>query len=117
MFRKQVASVFSLLAASVLVIALAASPAHAKDSKTINARMDILTATSLGGKAVEPGTYQVFADGSTVTLKRGKKIVAEAPAEWKDGDTKAIYSSIVKDSNGIKEFHFEGKTSYVEVKE
>ncbi len=117
MFRKQFAAAFSLLAASVLVVVLAASPAHAKESKTINARIDILTATSLGGKTVKPGSYQVLADGSTVTLKLGKKAVAEASAELKNGDAKPPYSSIVKDDRGIKEFHFAGETSYVEVTE
>jgi hypothetical protein len=117
MFRKQFAVASSLLAVSFLVMALAAKPTHAKETKTINARIEILSATSLGGKAVEPGTYQVLADGSTVTLKMGKKVVAEASAQLKDGTAKPTYSSIVKDDHGIKEFHFEGKTSYVQVME
>jgi hypothetical protein len=79
--------------------------------------MDIFTATSLGGKPVKPGSYRVVADGSTVTLKSGNKVVAEAPAEWKDADNKSAYSSIVTDGQGIKEFHFEGRASYLEVKE
>lgn len=117
MFRKPFNFVFSLLLASVLATAWAAQPASAKDSKTVSVDMDITTATSLGGKPVTPGTYRVVVDGSTVTLKRGKKVIAEAPAEWKDGAGKANYSSVVTDGRGITQFHFEGKESYIQVKE
>lgn len=117
MFRKRFSTARSLAAVSILALALAAWPASAKGSKTIRTNMDILNATSLAGKPVKPGTYQVVADGSTVTLKAGNKVIAEAPAELKDSSNKASYSSVVIDGQGIKEIHFEGKTSYVEVKE
>jgi hypothetical protein len=117
MFRKPFNLVLSLLLASVLATALATQTASAQGSKVINADMDIVTATSLGGKPVKPGTYRVVADGSTVTLKRGNKVIAEAPAEWKDADSKANYSSVVTDGQGITQFHFEGKESYIQVKE
>jgi hypothetical protein len=117
MVRRKFASAVSVLAATVLALALAAGSARAKDTKTVNVNMDILSATSLGGKSVKPGNYRVIADGSTVTLKDGNKVVAEAPAEWKDAANKASYSSVVLDSNGIKEIHFEGQSRYVEVKE
>lgn len=106
-----------LLLAFVLATALVGQTAITKDSKTISAEMDIITATSLGGKPVKAGTYQVIADGSTVTLKRGNKVIAEAPAALKDSDAKASYSSVVTDGQGITEFHFEGRQSYVQVKE
>lgn len=117
MFRKPFNFALSLVLASVLATALAAQTASAKDSKTISTDMDIATATSLGGKPVKPGSYRVIADGSTVTLKRGNKVIAEAPAEWKDGDDKAGYSSVVTDGQGITQIHFEGRASYIQVKE
>jgi hypothetical protein len=117
MFRNQVKFVWSLLLASVLAAALTAQSASAKNSKTVSTNMDIVTATSLGGKPVKPGTYRVVADGSTVTLERGNKVIAQAPAEWKDADGNASYSSVVTDSQGITQFHFEGKDSYIQVKE
>lgn len=117
MFRKQFAFAVSFLAALLLLLPLAATSANAKESKTISTTMHVLNSTSLGGKAVKPGTYRVIADGSTVTMKMGKKVVAEAPMQWKDGDGKSPYSSIVKDAQGIKEFHFEGKSRYIEVRE
>jgi hypothetical protein len=117
MFRKPYNFALSLLLASVLATALVAQTASAKDSKTISTNMDIITATALGGKPVKPGTYRVIADGSTVTMKRGNKVIAQGPASWKDGDGKAEYSSVVTDGQGITQFHFEGRESYIQVKE
>ncbi|MGH9738905.1 MAG: hypothetical protein ACRD4X_10000, partial [Candidatus Acidiferrales bacterium] len=92
-------------------------PAIANEAKTASTNMDISTPTSLGGKPVKAGTYRVVANGSTVTLKSGGKTIAEAPVEWKQSDDKASYSSVVTDGQGIKAFHFEGRTSYIEVEE
>jgi hypothetical protein len=117
MYRKPFTLALSLLLASVLATAMVAQKASAKDSNTVSTDMDIITATSLGGKAVKPGTYRVIADGSTVTLKRGNKVIAEAPAAWKDANDKARYSSVVTNGQGITEFHFEGRESYIQVKE
>ncbi|MGA9885434.1 MAG: hypothetical protein WBQ34_17090 [Candidatus Acidiferrales bacterium] len=117
MFSKRYSFATSVLAGCVLAIALAAYPAIANESKTANTTMDITTPTSLDGKPVKAGSYRVIANGSTVTLKSGSKTVAEAPVEWKQADNKASYSSVVTDGHGIKEFHFEGKTSYIEVEE
>ncbi len=116
-FRKQ--RVFAGAALAVLLVALTLLPrtSSAKNSKTAQTTMDILIPTSLGGKPLKAGTYKVIADGSTVTLRLGNKLVAEAPAQWKDGNTKAQYSFIVTDAHGIDEIHFDGKTRYIQVKE
>jgi len=115
MSRGQRLSACLILAAFAL--AISPRPASAKNSKDINTTMDILTSTSLGGKALKPGTYKVVVDGSSVTMKSGNKVVAEAPAQWKDGSSKSEYSSIVTSAKGITEIHFQGKTSYLEVQE
>lgn len=117
MFRKPFSFSLSLLLAFVLATTLAAQNAGAKDPNAINTEMDIVTATSLGGKTVKPGTYRVVANESTVTLKRGNKVIAEASAEWKDGSGKAGYSSVVTDGQGITEIHFEGRQNYIQIKE
>lgn len=117
MFRSR--SVFACAAVVAFLVAATLSPrvARAKDSKIIQTTMNIANATSLGGKPLKPGTYKVVADGSTVTMKSGNKVVAEAPVKWKDADTKTGYSFIVTDAQGITEFHFNGKSRYAEVKE
>jgi hypothetical protein len=117
MSRKAFGFGLTFLAALLLVLPMAARVAGASNSKPVVTNMEILNPTSLGGKTVKPGTYTVVADGSTVMLKLGRKVAAQAPAEWKDAANKAAYSSIVTDAQGIKEIHFEGQTRYVEVTE
>lgn len=109
--------VFACLILAAFALAISPRPASAKNSKEINTTMDILSDTSLGGKALKAGTYKVVVDGSSVTMKDGNKVVAEAPAQWKDGSSKSEYSSIVTSAKGITEIHFEGKTRYLEVQE
>jgi hypothetical protein len=115
MSRKAFGFGLTFLAALLLVLPMAARVAGASNSKPVMTNMEILNPTSLGGKTVKPGTYTVVADGSTVMLKLGRKVTAEAPARWKESANKAAYSSIVVGAQGIKEIHFEGQTRYVEV--
>jgi hypothetical protein len=117
MFRKRIVFAYAVVAAFFLAAMLSPLVSGATDSKTIQSTMNIVNATSLGGKTVKAGTYKVIADDSSVQMKSGDKVVAEASVEWKDASSKAEYSSIVTDSHGIREFHFEGKSRYVEVKE
>jgi len=109
--------VFACLILAAFAVATSPRLASAKNSKDVSATMDILSNTSLGGKTLKPGTYKVTANGSTVTLMSGKKVLAEAPAQWKTGSNKSGYSSIVTDAKGITEIHFQGKTRYLEVQE
>lgn len=115
MFKRQ--RVFACLTLTACVLAISARPASAKNTKDISVTMDVPAATSLGGKPLKPGTYKVIVDGSTVTMKSGNKVAAEAPATWKQGSSKPQYSSIVTDAKGIEEIHFEGKTDYIQVQE
>jgi hypothetical protein len=109
--------VFACLILTACAVASSPRLASAKNSKDVSTTMDILTTTSLGGKALKAGSYKVIADGSTVTMKRGNKVVAEAPAQWKDEDSKSEYSSIVTNAKGITEIHFQGKDRYLQVQE
>jgi hypothetical protein len=117
MFRRRSVFAYAAVAAFLLAAMLSPRAASAKNSKTINATMYISSPTSLGGKPVKAGTYSVIAGDSTVQMKSGNKVVAEAPVQWKDAGSKAGYSSIVTDAQGIKEIHFSGKSRYIEVTE
>lgn len=117
MFRKRSVCVSAAAAALLFALALPPRVASAKDSKAIQSNVDILSPTSLGGKQIKPGSYKVIVDGSTVEMKSGKKIVAEAPAQWKSSNSKAHYSFIVTNPSGIKEIHFHGKSRYIEVED
>lgn len=108
----------TLLAAIALVIPASARENGAKNSKsTVNATMDLVNPATIAGKQLKPGTYEVRADDSKLTLSLHGKVVAEAPVQWKDEKGKATYSSIVTDGdeNQVKEVHFNGKSRYVEL--
>ncbi|MFY9729036.1 MAG: hypothetical protein WB723_01640 [Candidatus Acidiferrales bacterium] len=108
--------VMTILAALALVIPIAA---RADDSKTVkpvsHVAVDLHSSATLAGKDLKPGTYQVSADETKMTIYRDGKVVAEAPIEWKDGQSKASYTAVVLDSNQIAEVHFGGKAKYISV--
>lgn len=108
--------VMTILAALALAIPIAA---RADDSKTVkpvsHVAVDLHSSATLAGKDLKPGTYQVSADETKMTISRDGKVVAEAPIEWKDGQSKASYTSVVLDSNQIAEIHFGGKAKYISV--
>jgi hypothetical protein len=108
----------TLLAALALVIPASARENGAKNSKsTVNATMNLVNPATIAGRQLKPGTYDVKADDSKVTLSRNGKVVAQAPVQWKGEMSKSKYSSIVTDgdANQVKEIHFNGKTRYVEL--
>jgi len=108
--------IVTILAALALVIPIAA---RADDSKTVKpvsrVAVDLHSAATLAGKDLKAGTYQVSADDSKMTISRDGKVIAEAPIEWKDGQSKASYTSVITDSDKITEVHFGGKTKYISV--
>ncbi len=108
--------VMTILAALALAIPIAA---RADDSKAVkpvsHVAVDLHSSATLAGKDLKPGTYQVSADETKMTISRDGKVVAEAPIEWKDGQSKASYTSVVLDSNQIAEVHFGGKAKYISV--
>ena len=103
----------------ILVALLVAMPLAARDTakngKATTAEVQILSAVTLAGKQLKPGTYRVRADDSKVTLTMGGKVVAEAPVEWKDETNKPSNSNIVTNADQLKEIHFSGKMRYVSI--
>ena len=115
MSRRGIGYVFATLAALALAMPLAAHNNAGKDSKTVSASMAMVNDATIGGKQVKAGTYDVKADETKVTLSRNGKVVAEAPVQWKDEQSKSKYSSITVDSGAVKEIHFNGKARYAEL--
>lgn len=79
----------------------------------MSSTLDVLTPVTLGGTTVQPGTYTVKVDGTTVTVMSGKKTVAQANIQWQDSSAKAKSTTILAENGAVKEIHFSGKTSYV----
>ncbi|HEX4076930.1 MAG TPA: hypothetical protein VHX49_16135 [Candidatus Acidoferrales bacterium] len=109
--------VFSALAALAVAMPMAARTASAKDTRSTTTTMDIISAETLGGKQIQPGTYTFKIDDSTVTILQHGKMVAEAPVQWKDETKKPNMTNIVTQNDQIKEIHFGGKMKYVQVME
>lgn len=114
MSRRGVNLVVRILVVLTLAMPLAARRLSADGAKT-SATMDVLTAVSLNGKHLKPGTYSVTADDSKVTVAQNGKVLAEAPVEWKDESSKAKNSNIVTNNDEVTEIHFGGKMRYVEI--
>jgi len=116
MSSRRLGYVFSILAAMTIAMPLAARSNAGKDTKsTVSAQMDIVKDATIGGKEVKAGTYDVKANETKVTFSRNGKVVAEAPVQWKDEQSKSLHSMLVIDGSSVKEIHFTGKSRYVEV--
>jgi len=114
MSRPGVNAVAPILIALVMAMPLAAR-VGTNGSKPTSTSMEVLTTITLGGTQVKPGTYKVTADDSKVTLEQNGKMIAEAPAQWKDASVKARYSNIVTVGDQVTEIHFGGKMRYVAI--
>jgi hypothetical protein len=107
------------LFAPILVALLVAMPLAARDNgkngKATTTEVDILSACSLAGKQLKPGTYRVTADDAKVTIEMNGKVVAEAPVTWKDETSKPRNSNVVTNDNSVTEIHFNGKMRFVSI--
>lgn len=116
MEQRRISFVFTVLAALALALPIAARSDNTAPPKSIvSMSVELSSVAALGGRELKPGNYLVRADSVKVTLSRGNKMIAEAPVQWKDEAGKAAYSTIVTESNQIKEIHFVGKSKYVEI--
>lgn len=118
MSRRSLIRLIGMLAVAAIAVPALSGIAAAKDMKaTVKTTLDLVSAATLGGKDLKPGTYDLIADESKVTFKQGSKVVAEAPVQWKDADKKQYATNIVLEGNSIKEIRFGGKTRYLVVQE
>jgi hypothetical protein len=108
----------TVFAALVLLVAVVAQTAPAKDTKPgVSTTMSLLVPASVAGHELKPGDYAVSADETHVKISMNGKVVAEAPVQWKDETSKAKYSAFVSEGNKITEIHFGGKTRFVTIAE
>src|SRR5580704_8874837 len=108
----------TVFAALVLLVAIAAQTAPAKDTKAgLSTTMSLLAPATFAGHELKPGDYAVSADETHVQISMNGKVVAEAPVQWKDETSKAKYSAFVSENNKITEIHFGGKTRFVTISE
>ena len=108
----------NLFTRAALTVALAGLPAKSANAKTtFKATVALPRPATLGGKVVKEGSYTLEMDASKITLNSRGKVIAEAPAEWKDGTDKASTDNVITEGGVIKEIHFGGKTRYLNVQD
>lgn len=92
---------FALLAAVALAVPVFAKPV----TKVIN----IPQTAKLGKTQLQAGEYTLLIDGSTVTVKSGKKVIAETEGRWEQREDKQPYDSVLVGTDGtVQEFRFGG---------
>jgi len=94
------------LFALFLVVALAI-PAMAKPvSKSLN----LPTQTKFGGSLLEAGNYKLLIDNTTVTVKKGKEVIAQVQGQWEPREKRNDLTSILQGPNGeVLEIRFAGE--------
>lgn len=118
MSRTRTSHVLAVLAFLALATPAMTRADGAKNSKpTASATLDLVNDAVIGGKQVKPGTYDVKASESKLTLLRDGKVIAESAIQWKDEESKSTYSSIIVESGAVKEVHFKGKARYAQLSE
>jgi hypothetical protein len=100
----------SLLRNLALVSAMAlAVPLFAKP---VTKSLPIAHNVRVGQSEVKAGDYVASFEGNHLTLKNGKKVVAETDGTWEDRAEKSPYTEIVSNVDGrVLELRFEGKKS------
>ena len=114
MFRRGL-NLFAPILVALLVAVPLAERDNGKSGKATTAEVDILSACTLAGKQLKPGTYRVTADDAKITVEMNGKVVAEAPVTWKDETSKPRSSNVVTTDDQVKEIHFGGKMRYVSI--
>jgi hypothetical protein len=97
---------------AVLMSLVLAAPAFA-DSYKRSLTLD--SPAKLGGTEIKPGEYRIEFDGTKVVVKDGKKVLAEAPAEWVETKNEVQGDTVVIDGGVITEIRIEGRKRVIKI--
>ncbi|MFZ0212493.1 MAG: hypothetical protein WBD23_04130 [Candidatus Acidiferrales bacterium] len=108
------------LLAVALIVALALPALAAAKNKgpkpLAKGMFDIIDPAALGNTTLQPGRYTIVASDSAISFyDGGKKLVAQAPVQWKGLSAKVAQNAIVVDTGRITEVQFKGVRSSVVV--
>ena len=107
---KKIYRLAAIIAVMAFSIPFISSTSLAKDVKSgLKATIYVSSNVTLGGKELKPGDYQFTADDTSLKVTHDGKLVAEAPIQWQDGQSKAANSSLVVEGSQVKEVRFGGK--------
>ncbi|MCL4523946.1 MAG: hypothetical protein M1453_05700 [Acidobacteria bacterium] len=97
---------------AVLMSLALAAPAFA-DSYKRSLTLD--SPAKLGGTEIKAGEYRIEFDGTKVMVKDGKKVLAEAPAEWVETKNAVQGDTVVIEGGVITEIRIEGRSRVIKI--
>lgn len=101
------------LVALLVVVALAV-PALAKP---ISRSISLTQRARFAGTTLDAGSYQLLIDGTSVTIKKGRQVVAQVEGQWEQLAKSPDYTSILLGDNGeVKEIRFRGEKRYLVIR-
>ena len=117
MKHSKMAHLFAVALMIVTLPALALAGGAKMPKAIAKSHFTILGGETLNGTTLTVGDYNVIASDSTVSFFRGRKLVAQAPIQWKDGARKVGQNAIVTDTGKIQEVRFKGQNRSVVVRQ
>ena len=101
MRMKSLARFLALLAVVALAIPAVAKP--------VSKNVTLSQPAKLGATQLNAGEYRLLIDGSKVTVKNDKQVVAEVEGRWEQRAEKSPRNAVLLGANGeIKEIRFSG---------
>lgn len=104
-------------AAALLAIPLVASARPKTENTQVEKKtVQLDTQTTVDGKTLAPGKYEVLIDGNKVSFDQDGRAVATARCDWKSLGHKSPYNSTTLSANrSITELEFAGSEQALEV--
>lgn len=95
------------MSCAVMFVALALTLPVAADP--VSKSIDLLVPAKIGRTQLDVGQYKIIIDGNKITVKQGKKVLAETTGEFVERPTKQSNNAIVVGNNGeLQEVRFAG---------
>jgi len=93
--------------AAILAVLALAIPVHADP---VAKSIDLLVPAKIGRTQLDVGNYKILIDGTKVTVKQGKKIIAETTGEFVERPTKQSNNAVLVGRDGqLQEVRFQGE--------
>ena len=106
---KSLLRIVALLVVVAMAVPMMAKPMSKNISLTQKARV--------GSTVLDAGNYQLLIDGTRVTVKKGRQVVAQVEGQWEQLAKSPDYTSILLGDNGeVKEIRFQGEKRYLVIR-
>lgn len=111
---------FGVSAAAVFLVLSFLVPVQPSKAATDQAKASVhisIADATVGSTKLNPGEYDIKADGATLTFAWSStgRVVAQAPIQWKDASSKAAATTLEYDGTKIVGVRFKGKARFAEI--